>query len=203
MIYSLRGKLIFAEANAVVIECGGVGYRCAVSMNTRAQMPHIGEETFVFTYMNVREDAVDLFGFADENELSTFKLLTSVNGVGPKVALALLSDFTASKLALAVASNDAKALTKAAGVGTKLAQRIVLELKDKLGALGSLSKEDSSVIESISAAAAKHGNISEATAALVSLGYGQSEAAAVLAGCSEDTAVEELIKTALKKLARF
>ena len=200
MIYSLRGKLIVAEANAIVVECGGVGYRCAVSLTTRSDMPAIGSDVFVYTYMNVREDAVDLFGFSEESELSTIKLLTSVNGVGPKVALALLSDFSASKLALAIASGDSKALTRAAGVGSKLAQRIVLELKDKIGSFGG---DDSGVIESISVSSAKKGNVSEALAALVTLGYGQSEAAAALAEGNDTMPVEELIKKALKKLARF
>jgi len=200
MIYSLRGKLIFVEANAIVVECAGVGYRCAVSLTTRSMMPAVGSEVFVYTYMNVREDAVDLFGFADPSELATFKLLTSVNGVGPKVALALLSDFSSTKLALAVASGDSKALTRSAGVGAKLAQRIVLELKDKLGAIGA---EDMGVIESVSAAVSGKGNTGEAIAALAALGYGQSEAAAALSDADDSMPVEELIKKGLKKLARF
>jgi len=200
MIYSLRGKLIVAEPGAIVVECAGVGYRCAVSLTTLSMMPPQGSEVFVYTYMNVREDAVDLFGFGEEGELAAFKLLTSVNGVGPKAALALLSDFTADRLALAIASGDAKALTKTAGIGPKIAQRIVLELKDKLGAFGS---SDDNVVQSVSASMAKKGNVSEAMEALVALGYGQSEAAAVLANSDESRSVEELIKMALKKLARF
>jgi len=199
MIYSLRGKLIFAEPGAVVIECGGVGYRCAVSFTTLSMMPPAGSEVFIYTYMNVREDAVDLFGFGEKSELDAFRLLTSVNGVGPKVALALLSDFTPSKLALAVVSGDSKALTRSPGVGSKLAQRIVLELKDKLGGLGS----DDSAIQNIAESSAKRGNVSEALSALVALGYGQSEAASALSDGDDSQPVEELIKKALKKLARF
>lgn len=200
MIYSLRGKLLAAEPGAIVVECAGVGYRCSVSLTTLSMLPNTGSEVFVYTYMNVREDAVDLFGFADERELDAFKLLTTVNGVGPKAALALLSDFTFDKLALAIASGDSKALTRTAGIGTKIAQRIVLELKDKLGAIAAGNDD---IIAKVTEAVSKKGNISEASAALCSLGYGQSEAAAALAGCDEQTPVEELIKLGLKKLAHF
>ncbi|MBP1578281.1 MAG: Holliday junction branch migration protein RuvA [Oscillospiraceae bacterium] len=200
MIYSLRGKLIMAQPGVIVVECGGVGYKCAVSLTTLSMLPNKGSEVFIYTYMNVREDAVDLFGFADERELDAFKLLTSVNGVGPKAGLALLSDFTFDKLALAIASGDSKALTKTAGIGNKIAQRIVLELKDKLGGI---STGNDDVIAKVTEAVANRGNISEAIAALCSLGYGQSEAAAVLAGCDESSSVEELIKFGLKKLAKF
>ncbi len=126
MIYSLRGKLLLSEPGGVVVECAGVGYRCAVSLSTLAKLPGTGSEVFLLTHMVVREDTVDLFGFADTQELASFRLLTTVNGVGARLALTLLSDFSSSQLALAVASGDAKALTRSAGVGNKLAQRIVL-----------------------------------------------------------------------------
>lgn len=200
MIYSLRGKLIAAQPGMIVIECAGVGYRCSVSLTTLSMLPNVGSEVFVYTYMNVREDSVDLFGFADERELDAFRLLTGVNGVGPKAGLALLSDFTFDRLALAIASGDSKALTKTAGIGNKIAQRIVLELKDKLGGL---SMDNSDVIERVSEAVSHRGNISEAIAALCSLGYGQSETAAALANCDEQSSVEELIKLGLKRLAKF
>ena len=200
MIYSLRGKLIMAQPGWIVVECSGVGYRCAVSLTTLSMLPNTGSEVFIYTYMNVREDAVDLFGFADERELDAFKLLTSVNGVGPKAGLALLSDFTFDKLALAIASGDSKPLTRTAGIGNKIAQRLVLELKDKLGGIAA---ENDEVIAKVTEAVANRGNISEAIAALCSLGYGQSETAAALAGCDENSSVEELIKFGLKKLAKF
>lgn len=200
MIYSLRGKLTAAQPGMIVVECAGVGYRCSVSMTTLSMLPNVGSEVFVYTYMNVREDSVDLFGFADERELDAFRLLIGVNGVGPKAGLALLSDFTFDRLALAIVSGDSKALTKTAGIGNKTAQRIVLELKDKLGAL---AVGDSDVIAKVSEAVSNRGNISEAIAALCSLGYGQSETAAALAGCDESSSVEELIKIGLKKLAKF
>ncbi|MEA5136110.1 MAG: Holliday junction branch migration protein RuvA [Candidatus Fimivivens sp.] len=200
MIYSLRGKLLLAEPGGVVVECAGVGYRCAVSLNTLTKMPTTGTEVFLLTHMVVREDTVDLFGFADTQELASFRLLTTVNGVGARLALTLLSDFSSSQLALAVASGDAKALTRSAGVGNKLAQRIVLELKDKLGGFGSA---DTKVLEAVSASTAKGGNLSEAIAALAALGYSQSEAAGALADCTDDMTVEALVKRGLKKLARF
>lgn len=200
MIYSLRGKLLLAEPGAVVVECAGVGYRCAASLNTLTKMPATGSEVFLLTHMVVRDDSVDLFGFADSQELASFRLLTTVNGVGARLALTLLSDFSSSQLALAVASGDAKALTRSAGVGNKLAQRIVLELKDKLGGFGSA---DTKVLEAVSASTAKGGNLSEAIAALAALGYSQSEAAGALADCTDDMTVEALVKRGLKKLARF
>ncbi len=200
MIYSLRGKLLLAEPGGVVVECAGVGYRCAVSLNTLSCLPPVGSEVFLLTHMVVREDSVDLFGFADAQELASFRLVTSVNGVGARLGLALLSDFTSAQLALAVASGDAKVLTRAAGVGNKLAQRIVLELKDKLGGFGSA---DTKALEAVTASAAKGGNLSEAIAALAALGYSQSEAAGALSDCTDDMPVETLVKRGLKKLARF
>lgn len=200
MIYSLRGTLLASDTNSVVIECAGVGYRCFVSLQTLGKMPEKGKQAFLFTYMNVREDLVELFGFAEQQELDSFKLLTSVNGVGARLALALLSDFSATQLALAVAAGDTKTLTRSAGVGNKLAQRIVLELKDKLGAFGA---SDSAALESVSAISSGDSSKSAAAAALVSLGYGQSEAALAVSEYDDSTDVEELIKKALKKLARF
>lgn len=200
MIYSLRGKLLLSEPGCVVVECAGVGYRCAVSLNTLSKLPNTGSDVFLLTHMVVREDSIELFGFADQQELSSFKLLTSVNGVGARLALTLLSDFNSSQLAIAIASGDSKALTRSAGVGNKLAQRIVLELKDKLGGFGT---SDAKVIESVSAAVAHRGNLSEAIAALAALGYSQSEAAIALSDCSDETPVDELIKRGLKKLARL
>ena len=199
MIYSLHGTLLLAEPGAAVIECGGVGYRCAVSLNTLSSLPPRGSEARLYTHLQVREDAIDLFGFADEQE-ACFKLLTSVNGVGAKLALVLLSDFTADRLALAVAAEDAKALTRSAGVGNKLAQRIVLELKDKLGGVGGKKGE---VLAQVSQASGSKGTLGEALEALAALGYSQSEAALALSEAPEGAPVEELIRTGLKKLSKF
>ncbi len=194
MIYSLRGKLIVSEPAVAVIECGGVGYKCGIPLSTAEKLPKTGNEVMLWTYMNVREDAVDLFGFYTQTELNTFKMLTSVSGVGPKVGISLLSEFSADKLNFLIASNDAKGLTRASGVGLKLAQRIVLELKDKL------KGADLSLADALSspAMAPQKGNLSEAISALVSLGYSQSEAAAALKGTSPEASVEELIKIGLR-----
>lgn len=199
MIYSLRGRLAASDPHTVVVECAGVGYGCRVTLNTQRQLPPVGEEVFLHTYMVVREDAVELFGFADAAELSCFKLLISVNGVGPKAGLSILSDFSPDRLALLIASGDAKTITRAAGVGPKMAQRIVLELKDKMGA-AELGAETSDI--EAAGSASKAGNAAEAVAALAALGYSQSEAALAVGRLDSALSVEELIREALKNMAR-
>ena len=138
MIYSLNGKFIYGEQNFIVIECGGVGYKCLATMNTIRNMPRIGENVMVYTHMIVKEDSVELCGFRTKEEMNTFKILTSVSGVGVKVAIAILSELSPEQFALAVSNGDVKSLTKASGVGNKLAQRIILELKDKVKKLAVL-----------------------------------------------------------------
>lgn len=199
MIYSLNGELIHTDPSCAVIECGGVGYRCAVSLTTLSQLPAVGKHVRLRTYMAVREDAVDLFGFANESEMECFKKLISVNGVGPKLALALLSDLSPERLIIAIVSGDDKQLCKTSGVGKKIAQRIVLELKEKLGSVSS----DNPMIEKLSTAAQGVGGArSEAAAALVMLGYSQSEAAVALSSCDDDMSVEQMIKHGLKQLSK-
>lgn len=198
MIASLRGKLIYTDATCAVVECGGVGYKCFVTKNTLYNLPQKNEGVFLHTFLAVREDAMDLYGFREIEELEAFKLVTSVNGVGAKMGLALLSEFTASQLTLYIASGDYKALTAASGVGPKLAQRIVLELKDKVG---SLQSGDTLVIKSVGNATV-NSNTKEAVSALVSLGYTQSEAALAVGKLDPTLSTEELIKQALKTLAR-
>lgn len=197
MIASVRGKLIYSDNTCAVVECGGVGYKCFVTKNTLYNLPQKGEEVFLYTYLAVREDAMDLYGFKELEELDTFKLITSVNGVGAKIGLALLSEFTASQITLYIAANDPKSLTAASGVGLKLAQRIVLELKDKVG---SLQSDDSLEIKAVGNAAAT--NTKEAISALVSLGYSQSEASLAVGKLDPLLSTEDLIKQALKTLAR-
>jgi Holliday junction DNA helicase RuvA len=198
MIASVRGKLIYSDNVCAVVECGGVGYKCFVTKNTLYNLPQKNEELFLYTYLVVREDAMDLYGFKEIEELDAFKLITSVNGVGAKMGLALLSEFTASQLTLYIASGDYKALTAASGVGPKLAQRIVLELKDKVG---SLQTGDTLVIKAVGNATV-NSNTKEAVSALVSLGYTQSEASLAVGKCDPSLSTEELIKQALKTLAR-
>lgn len=199
MIATLNGKLIIKELNYVVVECGGVGIKCFVTQNTHATIGNIGENVFLYTYLVVREDALDLYGFSNSDELEVFKLITSVSGVGSKIGLAVLSEFTSDKILLYIASGDAKSLTAASGVGIKLAQRIVLELKDKVG---SISVGNASIdVETVGNA---NVNLSskEAIEALVSLGYTQSEASLAVGRLDSSLDTNELIKQALKSLAR-
>lgn len=196
MISSLRGKLIYSDTNSVVVECGGVGMRCITSLKTIASLPKIGSEVFLFTHLLVREDALDLFGFSSESELSTFKLITSVNGVGPKIGVAILSEFTPEQVALFIASADSKSLSKANGVGGKLANRIILELKDKVDASGA-SAEIAAV-----ASATENSNSRDAIDALISLGFTRSEASLAVGRFDPQQSTETLIKEALKVLAK-
>ena len=156
-------------------------------------------EVTVFTHLNVREDALDLFGFATVEELEAFKLLIGVSGVGPKAALAILSELSPDAFAIAVSSSDAKAITAANGVGPKLAQRIIMELKDKISDAAFISEESSSLAGAVSAVN-NLSNTSEAIAALTSLGYSQAEASVAISKLSPELSVEELIKAALKNM---
>ena len=197
MIASLRGTLLFSDAGSVVIECAGVGYKCFVTKSTLYNLPKKGEEVFLYTHLAVREDAMDLYGFNSIEELSAFKLITSVNGVGAKIGIAILSEFTASQLMLSIAGDDAKSLTRAAGVGIKLAQRIVLELKDKVDSVTVSNREDVKA-----AASVNNTSSSEAVEALVSLGYSKGEASLAVGRLDGKLPADELIKQALKFLAR-
>ncbi len=197
MIYSVRGKLVLTQPNLAVVECGGVGYKCLTSLSSQRRMPKVGEEVTLFTYLYIREDVLDLYGFMDLSELNCFKMLLGVSGVGPKAALSILSDMSPERFALCVASGDSKSLTKAQGVGPKLAQRVVLELKDKIKGLEAAQgfiQKDIPLPEDAS-------NLGEAISALVVLGYTQSEAAAALAKLDSSLPVEKLITGALRHLA--
>ena len=196
MLYRLRGSLIHIEPSFAVIECAGVGYKCYTTMNTQRSLPAIGKEAVLYTHMNVREDAVDLFGFSSLAELNCFKLLTSVSGVGPKVGLAILSVLSPEQVAVAVEAGDFKTLTTAQGIGNKLAQRVILELKDKLKALGG-GEEVTAAAGVVNAA----GNAAEAMNALTVLGYTPSDVAPVVAKFDSSLPVEELIRLTLKAMA--
>lgn len=197
MIYSVKGELVAVEQNLAVVECGGVGYACRTTANTLAALK-LGNQVKLYTYMSVREDACELFGFADFSELNCFKMLIGVTGVGPKAALSILSGMTPQSFALSVASGDSKALTMAPGIGKKIAERIVLELKDKV------AKENVNIkADQLIPAAVQSNTFSEAISALVVLGYSNAEASKALAGMSADTPTDELIKAGLKKLAKF
>ncbi len=202
MLYSVKGELIHLEPKMAVVSCGGVGFRLQITMNTARQLPSIGAETMLYTVMNVREDAIELFGFADQQELSSFKLLTGISGVGPKVGLSILSELTPERVALAVASGDFKALTKAAGVGPKLAQRIVLELKDKVGAGVTAPVSMGGVDLPASVTVSASSNAAQAVQALSVLGFSATEASAAVGKLDSAQPVEVLVRDALKMLAR-
>ena len=199
MFYSITGTLVYSDLSSVAIDCNGVAFRCNVSMNTLQHMPQRNSKVTVYTYLNVREDALDLFGFYSTDELDMFKLITSVSGVGPKNALAILSEFEPDDLRIIIASGDAKSLTRASGVGTKLAQRIILELKDKVGSIGGNVEAEIASVGAVSASK----NAAEAVEALVSLGYSQSEASLAVGRLDSQLSVEELIRLALKSMAKI
>lgn len=197
MLYSLKGELIKAEPRMAVVSCGGVGFRCQITMNTARRLPSIGSEVLLYTVMDVRENAIELFGFAGQEELSCFKQLTAVTGVGPKVGLSILSELSPERVALAVATGDHKALTKASGVGPKLAQRIVLELKDKVGAV------DTAGVQLPDAGTpSASGNVAQAVDALTVLGFSAGEAGAAVGKLDAALPVETLVRESLKLLAR-
>lgn len=200
MFYSLTGNVIFTDLTSAVVECGGVGFRCLTSANTLRDID-VNEVTTLYTHLNVREDALDLFGFSTEYELEWFKLLISVTGVGPKAALAILSELAPEKIALAVSAGDVKAITRAPGVGPKIAQRVILELKDKAKSALSSFVENGSALDSVSEVL-DSSNTSEAVAALTMLGYSQSEAALAVSKVDPGLPTEQIIKQCLKILSR-
>lgn len=199
MFYYVNGTVTELEAGLAVIDCGGVGYACATTNYTLSQLKK-GERAKLYTYLNVREDAMELFGFASQSELRSFKLLIGVSGVGPKAALSILSATTPQQLAMAVVMGDEKALTAAQGVGKKIAQRIILELKDKL------AKEQGSFDTGSGAPVlmpAQDNKAGEAAAALAVLGYGSQEIAAALKGIDmASLPLEEIIRQSLKKMVK-
>ncbi len=199
MIYSVRGKLIHTESELAVVECAGVGYACKTSFYTLQKIAGADEVT-LYTYLAVRENDVDLFGFSSAEELKCFKMLIGVSGVGPKAALSILSSNTPSQFAVAVATADSKALTKCKGIGAKTAQRIVLELKDKIAKENTISVRGS---DGIAEALPRGGAAEEAVTALVVLGYTEAEALKAIGTPDPELPVEEIIKKALIALARF
>jgi Holliday junction DNA helicase RuvA len=203
MFYHLQGELCLADATQAVVDCGGVGYQVTISANTaNALSDKLGQKVKLFTYLAVREDGVELFGFRTREELSCFKLLITVSGVGPKAALSILSVMTPDRFSFAVCTEDAKAISKANGVGSKTAARIILELRDKL-----MKETPSDVLAgktttAIPAGTVGKGTLGEAQDALTVLGYTRAEAMSALAGLDPSLELEEMIKQALKKLMR-
>ena len=200
MFYSITGNVVTHDESSVVLDCSGVAFKMFATLNTISKVAPVGQKQTLFTHLNVREDALDLFGFADKNELECFKLLTSVSGVGPKAALAILSALTPDMLALSISSGDAKAITAAQGVGPKIAQRVVLELNGKLGGIVT----SSATMENVAAAAKSKVTYAgeDAVEALVAFGYSRSEASVAVGKLDGNLSTEDMIKQALTMLAR-
>lgn len=196
MYYYIRGKYITRKDNFVVIEAGGIGYKIYTSALNLEKMPAAGTEITMYTHLYVREDVQDLYGFSSNEEITLFLQLMSVSGIGPKAALSIMSVMTCEQFALAVITNDTKAITKAQGVGPKVAQRIILELKDKL-------KTENALPEDIKATSVEQENHQlEAVTALVVLGYTANEAKRAVSGVDPELPVEIIIKEALKILMK-
>ena len=209
MYYYIRGELVASTLNMAVVDAGGEGYKMTVSENTYRALPRRTDKNptvTLYTYLSVREDGIELFGFINERELSSFKMLLSVSGVGPKAAMAVLSLLTPEKFALAVCTEDKKTISKANGVGPKTAARIILELRDKLMKETSLDEDLSMAVLDHSAEAAgapARGKTSEAMDALLVLGYTRAEAQKALSTIDiQALSIEDIIKEALKKLMK-
>lgn len=200
MIYNLNGKLTYVDPTFIVIECGGVGFKCFASTTTITSISTVGTNVNVLTYMSVKEDSIDLYGFATQEELNAFKLLISVSGIGPKAAMAILSVLPPDRLSVAVSSGDVKAIQSAQGVGKKTAERVVLELKDKMVGIG--SARTNTIVEGIQSVA-QSDNAQEAVEVLVSLGFNQSEAASVVGTMDKSLSVDEMIRKGLKSLSQL
>ncbi len=198
MFYYVEGTVAHVEPYLAVIDCGGVGYACRTTNYTISQIK-IGEVKRLYTYLNVGDGIFELYGFASERELNSFKLLIGVSGVGPKAALAILSVGTPEHLTMAVITGDEKALTAAPGVGKKLAQRIILELKDKIAK----ETQEIGMPSAAAGAVAVGGKAAEAAAALAVLGYTQQDISVVLKGVDvESLSLEEIIRQSLKKMVK-
>ncbi len=194
MISYIKGTVEFCGADFAIVECSGIGYRIHMPLTQLTGLPKVGSEVKVFTYMYIREDILDLYGFISQEALSLFELLISVNGVGPKAAMSILSALEPSSLIAAISGGDHKSISGAQGIGAKTAQRIVLELKDKVG--------KSPVTASDIPSPVLEGNaVNEAISALVALGYSYNESKAAVSGAEAST-TEELIKYGLKMLMR-
>ncbi len=208
MFYYINGNLTHLESNLAVLDVGGVGYKLTVSGTTYDAMPprsHTNPPTVkLFTYLAVREDDMELFGFATQTELASFKMLISVSGVGPKAAMSILSFLTPEKFALAVCTDDRKTIAKANGIGPKTAARIILELKDKMMKESGGALPDMAASPTATNTAPSRGKLSEAVDALVVLGYSRAEAMNVLKDVDTSALeLEEIIRVSLKKLMKF
>ncbi len=206
MFYYISGKLAHLTPTTAVVDAGGVGYKMTISQNTFESLPHAAGDTPIaklYTYMSVREDGVELYGFAGEAELSSFKMLLGVSGVGPKAAISILSLLTPEKFALAVCTDDKKTIAKASGIGPKTAARIILELQDKLLKQTPPEQTQAAISVAMTTPGTSKGKLSEAQDALTVLGYSRSEALNALQGIDvAGMEIEDIIRAALKKLMK-
>ena len=201
MYYYVFGQVAHIEANLAVIDCGGVGYACRTTAYTLSRLKK-GDKVKLFTYLAVREDAMDLYGFSGQEELKLFRQLISVSGVGPKAALAILSTSSPADLAMSIITGDEKALTQAPGVGKRIAQRVILELKDKLAKGQTVSASGESVMGD-AVTIIPQNKLSEASAALAVLGYSRAEIGVALKGVDvEGQPLEQIIRAALKNMVK-
>lgn len=199
MIYSLKGTLELVQDNFIVVNCAGVGYKCVCSLVTKSFFSEsLLKEITVYTHLSVRQDAMELFGFSSISELESFKLLTSVSGVGPKAALGILSQFSTEKLSFIISGSDSKSLTNAPGIGPKTAKRIILELKDKFSVDKISSSNEVESYDIPSSAGKKN----EALNALMVLGYLKQEVLPYLSNLSENLSIEEMIQSTLKYMSK-
>ena len=197
MFYYLEGTVSLTEPSLAVVDCGGVGYACATTNTTLSHLKR-GERARLYTYLHVREDLFDLYGFYSMEELNTFKMLIGISGIGPKAALAILSASTPERLVTAIVTGDEKALTVAPGIGKKIAQRIILELKDKLA-----REQETLGVPAAGGGQPIGGKVTEAAAALQVLGYTQADIGAALRGIDTDALpLEEIIRQALKQMVK-
>ena len=199
MFYYLKGKLAVCEASTAVIDCGGVGYKLTVTDTTFSKIAgSLGKEVMLYTHLSVREDAMELFGFYSNEELNAFRMLISVSGVGPSSARAILSVMTPEKFAFAVSTGDVKGIARANGVGKKTAERVILELKDKISKeISAVDTDTGEVFEPVRSG----GVVAEAISALMVLGYTRAEAERALAGTDLNGSLESIITAALRKMA--
>lgn len=204
MISFIKGKLVHVYENVIIVENNGIGYEIFVPVSVIGNMPLVGSEVMIYTYMHVREDALQLFGFLDRDTLEIFKLLITVSGIGPKGAIGVLGTLSADDIRYAVMAEDAKTIAKAPGIGAKTASKVVIELKDKLK-MRDVAENISSEIDGQQSIFDDGGSkqaVSDAIEALVSLGYSATEATKAVrkADAGDDVTVEELLKLSLKYL---
>ena len=208
MFYYIKGQLAYLDMTTAVLDAGGVGYKCSISQNTYSTLQRnadtaVANDVKLFSYMAVREDGIELFGFYSNEELESFKLLISVSGIGPKAAISILSQLTPAQLCAAICTDDKKAISKANGIGPKTAARVILELKDKFKKSGITADEADSSSDILEISTPTSGKISDARDALMALGYTKAEALSVLKTIDTDTLeLDEIIRLALKKIMR-